>query len=332
MINAECEHSALSAAIGSEAVGIRTFTASASQGLALMHEILFVTSGLRMPVVMAVANRALSAPINIWNDQQDSVAERDSGWVQFYVESAQEAFDTVIQAYKVAENRKVMLPVMVCLDGYIISHVHEPVDFPEQEAVDRFLPPYRPRAVLDPKKPVTIGPIGFPDSYMYFKEQQHQAMKNALQVIKTVNSEFKKSFGRGYGDGLIESYRTSDAKCAIVAMGSVCGTIRNVVDELRKKGRRVGMVKVRTFRPFPATELAEACSKLKAIAVIDKNISFGQEGALFSELKSALFRKRVNVFGYIAGLGGRDITPNHIKRVFNNLGKTKATARVRWLF
>ncbi len=328
IIQAESEHSALSAAIGAQATGARTFTASASQGLALMHEVLFIASGLRMPVVMAVANRALSAPLNIWNDHSDSIAERDSGWVQLYVESSQEAFDTVIQAYRVAE--KVNLPVMVCLDGYIISHVHEQVDLPEQKMVDAFLSEYRPKQALDPDRPVTLGPIAFPDSYMYFKEQQQRAMSDAVGEIKEANSCFKKAFGRAYGNGLIEGYRLADAKTAVVAMGSVCGTIREVVDSLRKKGKKVGMVKVRAFRPFPAKELVKACSALKSIAVIDKDISLGHEGALCSELRSALFGKKVNISGFVAGLGGRDITPTHLARAFSEL--EKGSSETKWLF
>lgn len=328
MLHAESEHSALSAAIGSEATGVRTFTATASQGLALMFEMLFVASGLRMPIVMAVANRTLSAPINIHNDQQDSVSARDSGWIQFYVESAQEAFDAVIMAFRVAENRKVLLPAMVCLDGYILSHVAEPVDIAEQKRVDVFLPKYKPVFSLDPKKPLTFGPIAFPDTFMDFKMAQQEAMVNALQIIKQANSEFKKIFGRGYGDGLVEAYKMNDAKAAIIAMGSVCGTIREAVDDLRKKGRKVGLLKIKTFRPFPEKEVISACRKIKSIAVIDKNISLGHEGALFTEIRAALPQKIVSSF--IAGLGGRDITKKQLIKAINKSMATPKTMK-EWL-
>ncbi|MCX6710412.1 MAG: pyruvate ferredoxin oxidoreductase, partial [Candidatus Woesearchaeota archaeon] len=202
MIDAESEHSAISAAMGASACGTRVFTATASQGLALMHEILFIVSGMRLPVVMAVANRTLSAPINIWNDQQDSISARDSGWIQLYVESAQEAFDTTIMAYKIAENRKVLTPVMVCLDGFTLSHVFEPVDIPEQRKVDSFLPKYSPLYSLDVKKPMSFGPIGFPNTFMGFKKMQQDAINNSASVIKSANDEFEKEFSRSYGDGL----------------------------------------------------------------------------------------------------------------------------------
>ncbi len=231
MIHSESEHSAISSTLGAQATGVRTFTATASQGLALMHEILFVVSGMRLPIVMAVANRALSAPINIWNDHQDSVSARDSGWLQLYVESSQEALDTVIMAYKIAENKDILLPIMVCLDGFTLSHVYEPVDIPSQKQVDSFLPTYKPiYSYLDPKKPITQGPIAFPDTFMELKKMQQDAMDLSLPIIEKINKEFKTAFGRNYGDGLIETYKIEDATSAIVGMGSMCGTARVVVD------------------------------------------------------------------------------------------------------
>ena len=329
MIHSESEHSALSSAIGAQATGVRTFTATASQGLALMHEILFVASGLRLPIVMAVANRALSAPINIWCDNQDSISERDSGWIQIYVESAQEAFDAIIQAYMIAESEKILLPVMVCMDGYSLSHVYEEVDMPEQAAVDKFLPAYAPDTFLNPEKPVTIGPIAFPNTYMEFKLEQQKAMEISKAVIKKTNSEFRDSFGRSYGDGLIEAFNMKGAEYAIIAMGSVCGTIKSMADELKKK--KTGLMRVRAFRPFPKNELISACRNLKAVAVIDRNISLGQEGALLSEVKSLLFneKKRPLVKGFIAGLGGREIKPGHISKITENL-KSKGE-KTEWL-
>ena len=330
MIHVESEHSAMSAAVGAQSTGVRTFTATASQGLALMNEIMFIASGMRLPIVMAVANRALSAPINIWNDHSDSFSVRDSGWIQFYVESAQEALDTVIQAYKVAEDHSVLLPAMICLDGFTLTHVYEPVDIPEQKDVDLFLNPYKTvHAYLDPKHPLTQGPIGFPDSYMDLKHDQHMALINAGNVIQEAHFMFGQQFGREYGNGLVEGYRMDDADYAVIAMGSVCGTIRVVVDSLRKEGKKVGMIKLRVFRPFPGEQISSFCSELKGVGVIDKEISFGQEGTLYSEIRSAMFNSNLIINGFIAGLGGRDITPNHIRGIFSNIDDDKPT---EWLF
>lgn len=331
LIDVESEHSAMAACIGAQAAGVRTFTASASQGLALMHEMLFIASGMRLPIVMAIANRSLSAPLNIWNDQQDSIAERDAGWIQLYAESSQEALDTVIQAYKIAENKDVLLPVMVCLDGFTLSHVWEPVDIPTKAKVSQFLPKYRPAyAFLEPRKPMTIGPVSFPNTYMDFRKMQQDAAKKSLKVIEKTNSDFKRKFRRGYGNGLVETYRMNNAKYAVVAMGSVCGTIRFVVDKLRKDGKKVGLIKLKAFRPFPIKDIIDAAKRLEAIAVIDKNISIGHEGALFSELKSALYGKDTQMSGFIVGLGGRDITPENIEYIFNHTISGKTT-REEWL-
>ena len=328
MLDVESEHSALSACVGAQATGVRTFTATSSQGLALMHEVLFIVSGLRLPVVMAVANRSLSAPINIWNDHQDSVSERDSGWIQLYVESAQEALDTVIMSFKIGESSKVMLPVMVCLDGFTLSHVYEPVDIPDQGKVDSFLPSFKPKFSLNQDKPVSMGPISFPDSFMHFRRQGQEAMTNAIQVISSVNSEFQAKFKRAYGNGLIETYRIEDAKSAILAMGTICGTARVVVDELRKKGKKIGLIKLKCLRPFPKNDLLKLAGKLKAIAVIDKNISTGHEGAVYSDLRSTLYRSKTFVNGYIGGLGGKDITTADFHKVAQQLDKQRP---VQWL-
>jgi pyruvate ferredoxin oxidoreductase alpha subunit len=332
LINVESEHSALSACIGAQLAGSRTFTATASQGLALMHEVLFVASGLRLPIVMAVANRALSAPINIWNDHQDSIASRDSGWMQFFVESAQEAFDTVIMAYKIAEHKNVLTPAMVCLDGFTLSHVYEPVDIIEQAEVDKFLPKYSPLFKLDTEKPMTFGPIGLPNSYMQFKQQQHDAMHSAVEIIKTANDDFKKEFGRSYGNGLLESYKMEDAEYAVVCMGTICGTARVVVDDLRKSGKKAGMIKIKSFRPFPEDDLINAAKKLKSIAVIDRDISIGQQGALFTEARSTLYSScGLLVHGFIAGLGGRDVTKEQIMQAFEKMMNAKKQI-TGWLY
>ena len=328
IIHAESEHSALSAAIGASAVGVRTFTATASQGLALMNEMLFIASGMRFPIVMAIANRALSAPINIWNDHQDSMSARDSGWIQIYVESAQEAFDAVIQAYKVAENQKVLTPAMVCLDGYTLSHVYEPVDLLSQQQVDKFLPKYKPRYALDPEKPVTMGPVSFPETFMEIKEEQHIAIRDSFKIIKEVHNQFKARFKRGYGNGLIETYKLRGAQYAIICMGTVCGTARTVIDELRKDKKKVGMIKVRTFRPFPIKDIESATKKLKGIAVFDRSISFGYKGPLYTEVRNTLCNRKTIINGFIVGLGGRDVTPAHIKKALNDIKINKMT---QWL-
>ena len=288
-----------------------------------MHEILFIVSGLRLPVVMAVANRALSAPISIWNDHQDSISARDTGWIQLYVESAQEGLDTVIMAFKVAESHKVMLPIMVCLDGFTLTHVFEPVDIPPKRKVAGFLPGFKPRYKLDPKKPITVGPIGFPDTFMDFKEQQQDAMREASRHISTINSEFQTKFQRSYGNGLVETYRLEDARFAVMAMGTICGTARQAIDEMRKKGKKVGLIKIKCYRPFPKKELLKLTKKLKALAIIDRNISLGYEGALATDTRNALYRSKCIINGYVMGLGGRDITMQDIKRTVNQLDRQR---------
>ena len=319
LVEVESEHSAISAAIGAQASGVRTFTATSSQGLALMHEMLHIASGLRLPIVMVVVNRAMSAPINIWNDHQDSISQRDTSWIQFYVESGQEIYDTVIQARKIAE--KVLLPVMVCMDGYILSHMNEPVDLLEQKQVENFLGKYKPFVELNTKDPVSVGPIAFPDTYMEFKQDQQDAMNKAVTITKDVNKDFGKSFGRTYGDGLIEVVNPK-AKHMVLAMGSVCGTIKHVIEN-------EGLIKVRSFRPFPTEEIQKAAKNVKSIAVIDKDISFGNKGALYTEVVAALKNSKTKVSGFIAGLGGRDIIPKHIEKAIAE-SKKKEQSEV-WL-
>lgn len=315
MIHVESEHSAASAMIGSILCGARSFTATASQGLALMFEILPIISGLRLPAVMAVANRSLSAPLNIWNDHSDSVSARDQGWIQLYAESAQEALDTTIQAYKIAESGNVLLPVMVCIDGFTLSHVYENIDVPERGEVDKFLPAFAPEYALDPEKPLTFGPIVFPDSFMEFKKAQEEAMENSAKAIAKANNDFGKMFGRKYGNGLVETYRMDDAEHAILGIGTLCTTSRSVVDKLRANKIKAGMIRVRCLRPFPKEDLQKLAKKLKTIAVIDRHISLGFEGALATDVKSALseLKKKPFIACHIAGLGGRDITEKHLE-------------------
>lgn len=333
MIYVESEHSAISAAIGSSAMGVRTYTATASQGLALMHEILHVVSGMRLPIVMNVANRALSAPINIWNDHQDSMSARETSWIQMYVESAQEALDTTIMAFRIAEDHKVLLPAMVCLDGFTLSHVYEPVDIPDQKSVDKYLPKFVPKFRLDPKKPVTMGPIGYPDSFMVFKKQQHDALIDSLNIIKKAHSEFKSKFGRSYGNGLVEPYRLKDADYVFVGLGTICGTARTVIDDMRSKGKKVGMLKLKTFRPFPEKDIINALKDKKAVVVFDRAVSFGQKGCVFSEFKAAFCdqKKKPVIHSIIAGLGGKDVTPGHIENAFKKIMKERQTT-TEWAF
>lgn len=339
----ESEHSAISASLAASVTGARVFTASASAGLALMHEILFVTSGSRAPVVMAIANRALSSPINIHGDHSDSMAERDSGWLHIYVENAQEAYDSIIQAFKIAEDPQISLPIMVGLDGFTISHTLENVSVLSDEAVKQFvgervLPmvmthegktvPFK----LDPDNPMTMGPNVSPSFYFEFKRQQEEAMKNALKKIQDVNTQYATLTGRRYGDGLIDTYLLDDAELSVVVVGSTTGTLKVLIDELRNEGIKAGILRIRTFRPFPAEQLQTALKHLKAIAVMDKSMSFGGLGGpIFNEVRNALFdlKQHPVIINYIFGLGGRDSNPIGLREVFENLQQiVKETGQV----
>ncbi len=325
-IKVESEHSAISAAVGASGAGSRVFTATSSQGLALMHEVLFAAAGLRTSIVMADANRSLSAPLSIWNDQQDSLSQRDAGWLQVYVEDAQEALDTTLTSFKLSE--EVHIPSMVCLDGFILTHTVEPVDIPSQEDVDSFLPPYEADLLfLDPKKPMSIGTLADPDYYLEARYQLELGMQKSLTISKRINKEFAKIFGREYDT--VEGYCCDDADIILVAMGSLCGTIREIVDELRNKGEKVGMLKIRTYRPFPTEDIINVVKNASKIAVLDKSVCFGIGGILYSDLKTKIPANIVEIYGYILGLGGRDITPKEIIDVFN---KTKnPTQDVTWI-
>lgn len=303
-VNVESEHSALSLIAGAEACGMRTFTATSAQGLALMHEVLHAVAGMRLPVVMVNANRALSAPLSIWNDHSDSIAQRDTSWLQFYAESVQEVVDLIIQSYRIAESKDVMLPAMVCMDGYVLTHTYEPVLLPDQAMVDEFLPPFEPEYKLDPENPMTFGVYALPSDYMEFKWEQQKAMENSKRHIMRINREYRKMFGRAYGNGMVELYNMDDAEVAIVAMGSICGTIKEAIDNMKN----VGLVRIRTYRPFPAEELRDVLRDVEIVAVIDRAFSYGYEGPVFSEVKSALYtlRSRPLVCNFIVGLGGRD--------------------------
>jgi len=327
-LEVESEFSAISSVAGAVAAGSRAFTATCSQGLALMHEVLFAIAGMRLPVVMVVANRALSAPINIWCDHSDSIAERDSGWIQLYVETAQEAVDTVIQAYKIAENRKVLLPVMVCMDGFILTHTVEPVNVPDDVEVNKFLPKYKPtHALLDSTIPMTLGPFAYPEPYFKLKKELSLAVDNSKKIIKEVNEEFGEKFKRKYGNGLVEEYK-NDKKIAIVSMGSVCGTIKCIVDSRED----TGLVKIRCYRPFPKGDLADALKEKEIVIVIEKNISPGLgSGSVFSEVRDVLynFKEKPKVVGAVVGLGGTDVRSKDINALIDK-SKTMKDGEVEW--
>ena len=338
----ESEHSAMAACLAASATGARVFTATASAGLALMHEMLFVTSGCRAPVVMAVANRALSAPLNIHGDHSDAMAERDSGWIQIYAENAQEVYDSTIQAFRIAEHLDVQLPVMMGLDGFIVSHTLENVRVLEDEAVKEFVKTRQFPVVLthdgktvpfklDPGTPMTMGPVALPNYYFEFKRQQEEAMKNALEVIEQIHAEYAQLTGRSYGDGLLEKYKTEDAEIVIICVGSTAGTVKTVVDELRNSGVKAGLLRIRTYRPFPVKELVEGLRKAKAVAVMDRSMSFGGNGgAVFHEVRHGLYDAASHpyIVNYIYGLGGRDTSPTQIRKIFEDLQKILQTRQI----
>lgn len=306
----ESEHSVMAAAIAAQATGVRVFTATSSQGIAYMHENLFVASGLRLPIVMALANRCIGPPISIYPDHTDSLDQRDTGWIQYYVEDAQEVIDTIIHGYKVAENRDVLLPVLVCYEGLIISHFLEPVELPNQRLVDEFLPPYEPdHVLLSPKKVMHLSVTVNDHYFTEYRYQQQEAMNNAKAVIKAVDEEFGEKFGRKYG-GLLQPYRMEDAEVAVLSMGSISGLARMAVDELRKEGVPVGSLKLRVFRPFPQEELQDKTKKLKLLIVVDRDTSIGMGGVIYSEIASSLYHlaSKPLMVNYIVGLGGRVIT------------------------
>ena len=338
----ESEHSAMTACLAASATGARTFTASASAGLALMHEMLFVTSGSRAPVVMAVANRALSSPLNIHGDHSDSMAERDSGWIHIYVENAQEAYDSIVQAFKIAEDVGVSLPIIVGLDGFTISHTLERVDVLSEDTVKKFVGERQFPMVLthegktvpfklDPENPMTMGPNALQNYYFEFKRQQQEGMNNALKKIQEVNSEYAKISGRNYGNGLIDAYNLEDAEIAIVCIGSTAGTLKVIVDQLRNEGVKAGVLRLRTFRPLPVEELQNALKNIKVVAIMDKSMSPGGLGAaVFHEVRNALYdlTQRPIMVNYIFGLGGRDNSPRDLRRVFEDLTKIAKTGQV----
>ncbi len=337
-IPVESEHSVMAAAVAAQAMGARTFTATSAQGLVYMHENLFVASATRLPVVMAIVNRYVGPPQTIVPDHTDSLDQRDTGWIQIYVEDAQEAHDMIVQAYRIGEDKRVLLPVAVCYEGIIISHKMEPVEVLDQEKVDRFLPPYRPdHVILDPEHPMALGQIAMDDSYITeIKYQQQEAMEQARVVIQEVDQEFGGIFERRYG-GLISLEMIEDAEIAILTMGSMATTARGVVKQLRdERGIPLGLVKLRSFRPFPDKELKECLSKLKAIAVLEKDVSVGAGGIVYFELCHCFNERNNNplLIDYILGLGGRDVVPEDIRAIAMNLYEERnvesITDPIRW--
>jgi pyruvate ferredoxin oxidoreductase alpha subunit len=334
-VTVESEHSAMSACVGASAAGARVMTATSANGLALMWEIVYIAASNRCPIVMSLVNRALSAPINIHCDHSDVMGMRDSGWIILFSESGQEAYDNLIQAVRIAEHPDVLLPVAVCQDGFITSHGMERVEIFEDVDVKAFVGEYQPQwALLDLEHPKTYGPLDFYDYYYEHKRQQVEAMEQAQRVIEQVSAEFNAQFGRNYG--LFESYRLEDAEVAVVVANSTAGTAKVVVDQLRDEGLKVGLLKPRVFRPFPAKEVADAMKHLKAVAVMDRSISFGameNAGPLFIETLAALAIHGVQVpsANYVFGLGGRDILPQEIERVYRDALKMAQTGQVEQL-
>ncbi len=323
-ITVESEHSAMAGCIGASLAGARAFTATSAQGLALMHEMLHWAAGARAPIVMANVNRAMAPPWSIWTEQTDSLAQRDTGWIQIYNESNQEVLDTVILAYKVAE--RVRVPAMLVLDAFVLSHTSEPVEVYPQELVDEYLPPYENPHALNLNDPRAIGSLADPHIYMEFRYKLQKAHEEALQVFKEEGKRFKEFFGRSYDT--LEGFYLDDADYVLVTSGTVTSTAKYTVAQLREKGEKVGILKIRLFRPFPFEDVRNALRGRKKVAVIDRNISFGHSGIFYSEIKSALYRDAgaPPVFGYIAGLGGRDVRPHDILAIYEDLKQREEPA------
>jgi pyruvate ferredoxin oxidoreductase alpha subunit len=312
-INVESEFAAMSVAIGASAAGARAYTATASQGLLYMAEALFNASGLGLPIVMTVANRAIGAPINIWNDHTDSMSQRDCGWIQLFAENNQEALDLHIQAFRLAED--LSLPVMVCMDGFILTHAYERVDIPTQEQVDAYLPPFVPRQVLDPAAPVSIGAMVGPEAFMEVRYLAHAKQMQALELIPGWAAEFRRAFGREAG-GLVRAYRTEDADTVVVALGSVLGTVKDTVDELRERGVKIGVVGIACFRPWPLAAVRTALANAQRVVVLEKSLAVGVGGIVSTNIRTTLAGRATPIYDVIAGLGGRSITKASLARVF----------------
>ena len=327
-IPAESEHSVMSVAVGASAGGVRTFTATASQGLALMHEMLYAAPQSRLPIVMANVNRSLGAAAGIWTEHNDSMPERESGWMQVYVEDGQEALDMTLMAYRLAEDRRVLLPIMVCLDGFILSHTVDKVEVPDQADVDEFLPKFDPENVLDPNEPRTFNPIVPPEYAMEMRFQLDRAMDGAAEVVQEVDGIFHRQFDRSYG-GLLEGYMMDDAEFALITLGTATSTARTVVDELRAEGRKAGLIKLRFMRPFPHEKLRSMCSGLKALGVFDRSVGFNRYGPVFTEVRNSLYDLKLPLSDHVGGIGGRDVTLQDMRDIFKMLESNAGGAKVR---
>jgi pyruvate ferredoxin oxidoreductase alpha subunit len=314
-INVESEFAAMSVAIGASAAGARSYTATASQGLLFMAEAVYNASGLGLPIVMTVANRAIGAPINIWNDHSDSMSQRDCGWLQLFAESNQEALDLHIQAFRLGE--ELSMPVMVCMDGFILTHAYERVDMPTQAQVDAFLPPYEPRQLLDPAEPVSIGAMVGPEAFMEVRYLAHAKQTMALDLIPRIASEFAQTFGRSSG-GLVRGYRCEDAETIVVALGSVVGTLEETVDDMRAVGVKIGVLGIRSFRPFPLAAMRAALQGAKRVVVLEKSFSVGLGGVVSTDVRLALSGLQLHGYTVIAGLGGRAITKASLTRTLTD--------------
>ena len=320
-VNVESEFSAASVVLGASAAGARAYTATSSQGLLLMSEVVYCIAGMRLPIVLTCANRAISAPLSIWNDQQDSMAVRDAGWIQLHAEDNQEASDLHIQAFKIAE--QTFLPVMVCMDGFILTHAYEPVDIPEQKEVDDFLPAFKPKHIVDPRWPRGIGLFADPRFYMETRYILHRALEKSEETIKEVSSEFAKAFGRESG-GFIKTYKLEEAEVVVVSMGSVVGTIKELIDQLEEEGKKVGLLQICSYRPFPRKEIYTALRDKMNIVVLEKCISLGRGGIMASDVRWSFPRaekKDRNISSFVAGLGGRNIAIDNLRYMVEKVEK-----------
>jgi len=320
-IKVESEHSALAACIGAQAAGARTFTATSAQGLALMHELIHWAARARLPIVMVNVNRAMGPGWSIWADATDSISQRDTGWMQVYCENNQEVFDTTIMSYKIGEHKDILLPQLVNQDAFFLSHTSQGVDMYDQERIDDFLPKYEPEIKLDVNDPRSFGALTSPEHYYEFSYKLQKAHERAIEVIAEVHAEFEEKFGRKYG--MTDSYRCDGAEYILVTYGTIGGTAKDAVDRMRDEGIKVGCLRIRYFRPFPAKEVTTILKKAKKVGVIDRAISYGHEGAFFSETKSAMYGETIPMFGFIAGLGGRDVSIDNIFSMVSHMQKNE---------
>ncbi len=319
-VQVESEHSALQVCVSASALGARTYTATSSQGLLLMHELLHWAAGMRTPVVMGVVNRAVAPPWNIGADHADTMSQRDTGWIQFYAESNQEVLDTVLEAFRIAEHPAVRLPAMVTEDAFYLSHTVEPVDVPDPAVVDAFLPPREPHAILRPGEATRLGSFTGPDYYVEFRRQVAEAMERVPTVVSEVEEEYRRAVGRHHG-GALPTYRTDDADAVLVTMGTATTTARSVVDDLRQEGQKVGLAKLRLFRPFPEDEVRALAATTDRVGVVDRSYTFGRMGPAATEVSAALYtaKHHPTLTSFLAGIGGRDVTPHEVRGMFETL-------------